>query len=103
MFLAIRSQLSRVYSRMAAVLAEGDLDSDLGGRRGRYRVGDGLVIGPAYRVVVANVSVVDVSRWQRQGRAELDEPGNTAHGAYVADRGEVAATRLFKCFDTRDT
>lgn len=49
---------------MAAVLADGDLDSDRGGRRGRYGVGCALVIGAAYGEVVANVSVVDVSRWQ---------------------------------------
>lgn len=63
-FLTIRSQLSGAYKRMAAVLADGDLDLDRGGRRGRYRVGDALVIGAAYGVVVANESVVDVSRWQ---------------------------------------
>lgn len=49
---------------LADVLAGGDLDSDRGVRRGLNRVGSALVIGAAYGEVVANVSVVDVSRWQ---------------------------------------
>lgn len=38
-----------------------------------------------------------------KGRAASDEAGDTADGAHAADRGEVAATGLFKCFDMRGT
>ena len=40
-------------------------------------------------------------RGSDQGRTALDEAGDTSDGAHAADCGEVAATGLFKCFDTR--
>lgn len=101
MFLAIRSQFSRVYSRMAAVLADGDLDSDRSGRRGRYRVGGALVIGTAYGEVVARCPRSMFLCGSDKGGGAFEGGGTTDDEAHPARRGEDAVAGLFKCFDLR--